>query len=187
MFKLSLLALFFIFAVASAAFSATSLSKTNHFVKTPHQYTDKYIHVGGRFDERRLSYIANSGYSSFVSIVNYATNDTIHNDVPGSYPSTDYELQIMGGYGLKTGQVTASFNVESTLQISSLLDTLPSPIFIHCHAGFMASLFTNIHYFYKNKIDAEQIYSNGIELGFDYQSNADVVSLINQISNRNDE
>lgn len=135
MFKLSVFFFFCLLAGGLAAFSSTSLSKTNHFVKTPATVSDKFIHVGGRYDERRLNYIASSGYSSFVSIVNYATNDTMHNDVPGSYPSTEYELKMMTNAGLKTASYVSSFTVESAEAIHNILESLPSPIIMHCHVS----------------------------------------------------
>jgi protein tyrosine phosphatase (PTP) superfamily phosphohydrolase (DUF442 family) len=52
--------------------------------------------------------------------------------------------------------------------------------------GFTASLFTELHMYLTNTIIASDIYTNGLQLGYDYQNNSDVVSLINQLTGRND-
>ena len=49
--------------------------------------------------------------------------------------------------------------------------------------GYSASLFTLLHLYYKHELhSAEDIYKAGLTLGFDYQSNGDVVNLINAVT-----
>lgn len=108
-----------------------SLSSLNHFLKVP---TDT-IQTGGRLAERQLGYIAQNGYKSLLSVVQFATNDTSFNGVDGSFPSTDYEMSIAKGYGLEAQYVVSSLTAESAYQISDIIKSLPQPVYIHCHVS----------------------------------------------------
>lgn len=108
-----------------------SLTSLNQFLKVP---TDG-IQTGGRLAERQLGYIAQSGYKSLLSVVQFATNDTSFNGVDGSFPSTDYEMSIAQGYGLEAKYVVSSLTADSAYQISDIIKTLPQPVFIHCHVS----------------------------------------------------
>lgn len=106
-----------------------SLTSLNQFLKVP----TEDIQTGGRLAERQLAYIAQSGYKSLLSVVQFPTNDTSFNGVNGSFPSTDYEMSIAKSYGLEANYVVSTLTTESAYQISDLIKGMAHPIFIHCH------------------------------------------------------
>eukprot|EP01033_Poteriospumella_lacustris_P014028 gene14028-10025_t len=59
------------------------------------------------------------------------------------------------------------------------MDSLPRPLYVHCHVGYMANLFTQLHLYLKGAILSSDIYPNSLAMGYDYQNNTDVVNLIN--------
>jgi protein tyrosine phosphatase (PTP) superfamily phosphohydrolase (DUF442 family) len=176
----------------TTTFSTTSLTKFNDFVKTPHSNSasgnsaDETIHTGGRLIDRHLEYIAQAGYKSILSVVEYATNDTLYNGVSGNFPSSDYEMSIAKSFGLEAQYFASSLTVESAQAISKLLNTMPKPIYVHCHVGYSANLFTQLHFYLTKQISAEDIYPHSLNMGFDYQNNSGVVSLVNSITGRDD-
>jgi protein tyrosine phosphatase (PTP) superfamily phosphohydrolase (DUF442 family) len=53
--------------------------------------------------------------------------------------------------------------------------------------GYTASLFTELYLYQKGIIlNSSAIYSNGLDLGYDYQANTDVVSFINSVTGAED-
>jgi protein tyrosine phosphatase (PTP) superfamily phosphohydrolase (DUF442 family) len=110
-----------------------SLNGYNHFLK----YPLGTIQTGGRLTERQIAYIAQDGYKSLFSLVQFATNDTSFNGVDGPYPSTDYEMSIAKGYGMTATYYVSSLTAQSAYDISKIIDTLPAPVFIHCHVSWI--------------------------------------------------
>ncbi len=131
-------ALFAKFAVASD-YNPSSLTKFNVFVKTPR--SKEYINTGGRLIERHVAYVAQAGYKGYLSTVEFATNDTVFNGVPGSFPSTQYEMSLAESYGMKATYIVSSLTAESAKQISDIMDSLPKPLFVHCHVSFVQAFF----------------------------------------------
>ena len=127
----------FLIVLAQALLCASqqkSLTSLNHFLKVP---TDS-IQTGGRLAERQLAYIAQNGYKSLFSIVQFATNDTSFNGVDGTFPSTDYEMSLAKGYGMEAKYVVSSMTRESAYEISNIIKGLPQPVYMHCHVSFSA-------------------------------------------------
>ena len=127
----------FLIVLAQALLCASqqkSLTSLNHFLKVP---ADS-IQTGGRLAERQLAYIAQNGYKSLFSIVEFATNDTSFNGVDGTFPSTDYEMSLAKGYGMEAKYVVSSMTRESAYEISNIIKGLPQPVYIHCHVSFSA-------------------------------------------------
>lgn len=166
------------------AFNPNSLTKYNVFVKTP--ASKEPIQTGGRLIERHISYLAQAGFKSILSVVEFATNDTAFNGVNGSFPSTEYETYLANAAGLEEAHLVSSFTVDSARQISSLIDSLPKPLFVHCHVGYQANLFVQLHLYIKGEILASDIYPNSLHMGYDYLNNTDVVSLVNSLTGRSD-
>lgn len=52
--------------------------------------------------------------------------------------------------------------------------------------GYSANLFLQLHFYINNQISAESIYADSLLLGYDYQSNSDIVNLINAVTGRSD-
>ena len=113
-----------------------TLIKYDHFAKTPAD-TANTILTGGRLIERHLGYLSEANYLSILSVVVFETNDTIFNNVSGSWPSTEYESIIAKSYGLESKYVASTLTEESAYQISALIDLLPKPLFVHCHVGHL--------------------------------------------------
>ena len=128
----NILPLFFVLCQTLLCFAEQkSLTSLNQFLKVP---TDS-IQTGGRLAERQLGYIAQSGYKSLLSVVQFTTNDTSFNGVDGSFPSTDYEMSIAKSYGLQAQYVVSSLTAESAYQIADIIKSLPQPVYIHCHVS----------------------------------------------------
>ena len=108
-------------SVWGSDFNPGSLTKYNVFVKTPK--SKEYIHTGGRLIDRHVGYISQAGYKGYLSTVEFATVDTSFNGVPGSFPSTAYEMTIAESYGMKAASIVTSLTVESARQVSNLLDS----------------------------------------------------------------
>lgn len=121
--------------VAAATFNVNSLTKYNVFVKTP-QSPAEIIQTGGRLIERHLAYLQEAGFQGLMSVVYFPTNDTIYNGVVGDFPSSDYELSLANSYGMKARYVVANFTVESAKEVSAVMDSLPRPLYVHCHVSF---------------------------------------------------
>ncbi len=128
--KISCLSLWFVNVLSlKTGGAAVSLTKFDHFVKVPFSN----IHTGGRLTERQIGYIATAGYASILSVVEFSTNDTIYNGMNGTFPSSSYEAQIASSYGLNMKYLASSLTLSSLVTIVEIIDTLPKPLYIHCH------------------------------------------------------
>lgn len=123
------------------SFSTSRLGSYNHFVKSPQN--GELIQTGGRLIERHLGYLLEAGFKSVLSISEFSTNDTIYNGVPGSYPSSGYEMSIVEGYGMKGKTVPSALTVDSAKEVSEVISEMEKPLYIHCHVSdkFFFSLF----------------------------------------------
>ena len=124
--------------VAGGSFNDNSLSKYNVFVKTPQNAGE--IQTGGRLIERHVSYLQEAGFQGLLSVVYFPTNDTVYNGVPGDFPSSDYEMALAANLGVTGKYIVANFSVESAKEISAVMDSLPRPLYVHCHVGLIANL-----------------------------------------------
>lgn len=121
--------------VFSTTFNANALTKFNVFVKTPTS-PQEIIQTGGRLIERHIGYLPEAGFQGLLSVVYFASNDTLYNGVPGDFPSSDYEVSLANSYGMKARYVVANFTVESAKEVSAIMDSLPRPLYVHCHVSF---------------------------------------------------
>ena len=118
-----------------------SLNGYNNFVKTP----SGSIQTGGRLTERQIAYIAQDGYKSYLSVVEFPTNDTSFNGVEGPFPSTEYEMTIAQGLGMNAKYVVSNLTAESAYVITDIIKGMEQPLYIHCHVSF--SLISKIIHF----------------------------------------
>ena len=44
-------------------------------------------------------------------------------------------MTIAESYGMKAASIVSSLTVESARQVSKLIDSLPKPLYIHCHVS----------------------------------------------------
>jgi hypothetical protein len=123
---------------------AVSLTSLNHFLKTP----STSIQTGGRLTERQIAYIAQNGYRSLLSVVQFTTNDTSFNGVNGTYPSTDYEMTIAESYGMAAKYVVTGLTAPYAYIVSDLIKAMPAPVFVHCHvSSFRFFVQLNFYFF----------------------------------------
>lgn len=174
----------------AGTFNANDLGKFNDFVKLPSgsgSNGEVTIQTGGRLIERHLQYLVEAGYKSVLSVVQFSTNDTTYNGVPGNFPSSDYEMSLLASYGLQGKYIASSFTVESATTISQMMDEMPKPLYVHCHVGYTANVFTQLHnYLTKQITTSQEIYTRSLNMGYDLQNNTDVVNLINTMTGSND-
>lgn len=176
---IALLALFVISYGSTTPYSPTSLTKLDYIAKHP---SAALIKTGGRLTERQVEYLAAGGYASIVSVFNFTTTDSSYMNVVDTFPSSDSEINIGTTAGLKVSVVNSQLTVEYATVISDLLANSPKPIYVHCHVGWTATLFTLLHLYRAGMIPAAEIYNQGVALGWNYQSNADAVLLISQFT-----
>ena len=120
-----------ILTVDAGQFNLNSLTKFNVFVKTPP--STETIQTGGRLVSRHVAYLQEAGFQGLLSVVYFPTNDSTYNGVNGDFPSSDYEVQLAATYGIKANYVAANFSVESAKEVSAIIDSLPKPLYVHCH------------------------------------------------------
>jgi hypothetical protein len=117
----------------SYVFNPNSLTKFNDFDKAPKN--NEKIQTGGRLIERHLGYLSEAGFKGVLSVVQFPTNDTVYNGVSGNFPSSDYEMSLVGSYGMKGKYFVSTLTVESANAISKLIDEMPKPLYVHCHVS----------------------------------------------------
>ena len=125
-------ALFLVDVYSTYTYSWFTLGRLNHFVKKP----SDGILVGGRLTTRQVAEIAEAGFKSFVSTVNFSTSDLSFNGIDGDFPSSVKESEIISGYGLKYSLFPAALTIASVTELSDLLINLPKPVSIHCNVSF---------------------------------------------------
>ena len=119
--------------VLGGSFNPAALSKYNDFAKTP--LNPETIQTGGRLIERHLQYLAQAGFKSILSVVEFTTNDTVYNGVSGSFPASAYEMSLAASYGLSGKYVASQLTPDYANSISAIIDDMPKPLYIHCHVS----------------------------------------------------
>ncbi len=163
-----------------ATFNWATLSRYNHFSKRNNPSTQLY--TGGRIQTREIEYIYTAGYKSIISISNFTTNDTNYKNVNGDWPSSDYEKYISNSLGLNMEYFESEFTIDSLNYFSDLIEKMEKPIYIHCHVGYSATLFTQLYLYKTGIIGSNDLISSSLSLGYDYQSDSDAVLFINEIT-----
>jgi hypothetical protein len=68
-----------------------------------------------------------------------------------------------------------TFTVGAVKAFSAAITGLPSPIYVHCHVGWSADLFAQLHQVLIGAASTRSFYSATLALGWDFQSDKDVV------------
>ena len=136
-----------------------SVTKYDHFVKTP----SSYLRTGGRITDRQIGYISQAGYKSILSVVEFTTNDTSYNGVDGAFPSSAYEVSLAGSYGMEAKFLATSLTEESVHAVADIIDKMIKPIYVHCHVGPIYAIlliikFYNFIYYSAYRLDTLQRY-----------------------------
>jgi len=160
-----------------------TLSRYNHFSKRNNPSTQLY--TGGRIQEREIEYLYTAGYKSIISISNFTTNDTNYKNIDGSWPSSDYEKSISNLLGLSMEYFESDFTIDSLNYLSDLIEKIQKPVYIHCHVGYSATLFTQLYLYKTGIIGSDSFIASSLALGYDYQSDSNAVAFINEITGLN--
>ena len=166
-----------------ATFNWATLSRYNHFSKRNNPSTQLY--TGGRIQTREIEYLYNAGYKSIISISNFTTNDTNYKNINGDWPSSEYEKYTSNSLGLSMEYFESELAIDSLNYFSDLIEKMEKPIFIHCHVGYSATLFTQLYLYKTGVIGSNDLISSSLSLGYDYQSDSDAVSFINEVTGLN--
>lgn len=120
---------FFVAEIILCDAGFSTLNKYDHFVKK----LSFDIFPGGRLTSRQITSLADGSFKSVLSIVEFPTDDEIYNGVVGSFPSTKNELAQVASMNLVPAVYNAALTVNDVIAVSTLLESLPKPVFIHCH------------------------------------------------------
>ena len=126
------------FHYSSSAYTSTSLSKYDHFVK--HPMAAAMIKTGGRLSERQINYVAEAGYAAILSVSDFPTDDTSYMNVSDSFPSSVSEISMGKSLGLEVAVVNAQLTPQYVKLVSDMLTGLPKPVYVHCHVMYTRSI-----------------------------------------------
>lgn len=165
----------------SASFQWETLNSYDYFTKRISQN----IFAGGWLTTRDISYLSEAGFKSIISTTRFDEGADEYNGMSGDYPSSMEEVELAKSLGMSAKFFSSELTVESVNAISAAIFSMPKPLYIHCHVGWGASLFAELHLYQSGSLDADEIYNSALTLGWDYQSNSDAVTLINAVTGLN--
>ena len=171
----------------AAAYPATALppvaevgpvvSQFDHFAKP---VTPTSLVTGGRLIRRHLDYLSHTGFKSVVSIFPFETAAEWFG-VPGDWLSSADQTTACEAAGMNSTYFAfgnATFTPDSFKQVSAAIDRLPKPLYLHCHVGWTADLFAQLHQVTAGQASATTFFHDTRDLGWDFQADPDVVSLV---------
>eukprot|EP00466_Bigelowiella_natans_P017872 jgi/Bigna1/74664/fgenesh1_pg.30_\ len=142
------------------------------------------IVTGGRLTLRELFYLKEAGFRSIISMFNMSAT-TEWKGMHGEFHSSDEQVKIATDLGMHAVNFDLGgkdfpppFSLEAVGAVSKAVESLPQPIYLHCHVGYTASLFAQIHMVTKGVRSPSMIYNDTRGLGWDYQSNTASNALI---------
>lgn len=135
--------------------------------------------------ERQIEYLAEAGFKSILSTLPQSEPLDSFNGITGPFPSSEQEIEIAKRFGITAIVMSTELTTESAEKVSDTIMALEKPIYVHCGAGYGASLFSELHLFRSGVTPAEEIFTNSLTLGWDFQSNADAVALVNDMTGLN--
>lgn len=141
-----------------------------------------YRCAGGKVTERQLQYLAEAGFKSILSTLPQPDPLDSYNGVQGPFPSSSQEAVIAAQLGMKAIALQTEHTPESAQEVSNAILALEKPIYVHCGMGYGASLFTELHLFRTGVTPAEEVFPNGLTLGWDFQADASAVDLVNAVT-----
>ena len=132
--------------------------------------------------ERQIQYLAESGFKSIISTLPQDEELETFNGISGPFPSSTQEIEIAKQFGMNAIVLDTDLSVEWTLKVSDAILEMEKPIYLHCGVGYGATLFAELHAFRAGTTTADDLFSNSLYLGWDYQANEDAVSLVNEFT-----
>jgi protein tyrosine phosphatase (PTP) superfamily phosphohydrolase (DUF442 family) len=123
-------------------YSPYTLGKLDHYLKKPQQVNGVGdVLVGGRLTTRQVAGVAESGFQSYVSVTNFATDDTVFNNVTGDFPSSSNEQAIFEAYGLSYTVIPVTYSAADAKAFSAIITAAPKPVYVHCYVSYSSFLF----------------------------------------------
>jgi protein tyrosine phosphatase (PTP) superfamily phosphohydrolase (DUF442 family) len=132
--------------------------------------------------ERQLQYLAEAGFKSILSTQPQPEPLDSFNNITGPFPSSQQEIDIAARLGMTGVVLDTKYSPESAQQVSDAILTLEKPVYVHCGMGYVATLFTELHLFHSAVTPSEELFPDSLTLGWDFQTNADAVSLVNDVT-----
>jgi hypothetical protein len=85
---------------------------------------------------------------------------------------------------MKYAEINVSMSVNSVSKFVGVVFSLPQPVYVHCHMGWAASLFSALYAYKQGFIVGQEqgIFNLGLDLGWDYQASSAAVALINDVA-----
>ena len=160
------------------SFNWETYSKTDHFTKRSPAVG---IYVGGRLTERQIGYIAQSNFSSILSVEMFSTGSEYHhmNDI---WPSTFDEIDIALSYGLNMTALAPEYDMESFIAFCETMIHAPKPVYVHSGAGYSAALLTLLYLQQSGTILASDIYNLGYSFGYEFLVDPLAVAFIEEVT-----
>jgi protein tyrosine phosphatase (PTP) superfamily phosphohydrolase (DUF442 family) len=137
---------------------------------------------GGKLTERQIQYLAEGGFKSILSTMPQAESMESYNGISGPFPSSSQEAEIAAELGMKAVAMDTQLTAASAQEVSDMILTLEKPIYVHCGAGWGATLFSELHLFRTGVTPKDELFSNSLTLGWDYQADAGAVALVNTVT-----
>ena len=134
MMLLVLFASWYASAMAYNDFHWQSYNKMNHFTKR----VSPSIYTTGRITDRQIAYMSEANFSTIVSLVYTATDDTVFKGISGNWPSTNTESDLCDQYGLNYVNIGASMNKSSFDTFVDVMLLVPKPVLVHCNVCICA-------------------------------------------------
>ena len=135
-----------------------------------------HLHHIGRPTDRQIKYAAESGeFKSILSIFYFTEadhafcNDTNCDDY---LPDTSDYVSISDVAGIEYRHLPSNISwssVEAVDAFEAAVDELSKPILVHCDAALAATGVTLLYLAKRNEISCSDVFSRGLEIGFDYR------------------
>jgi uncharacterized protein (TIGR01244 family) len=157
-------------------------------VLSPFNYQTKRlspgIYTGGRPTATDLSFLSQAGFASVLSVVSFPDDDIVYKEVVGDFPSSAREMDLVTDSSLKMIQLDSmALDIESVDRFIQAILSAPKPVYIHCHVGYTATLYSLLFQYSSGELISDvgtaSIYGSGIVQGWDYQTNEKIVALVN--------
>jgi protein tyrosine phosphatase (PTP) superfamily phosphohydrolase (DUF442 family) len=138
--------------------------------------------AGGKLTERQIQYLAEGGFKSILSTLPQDEPLDSYNGMAGPFPSSAQEAEIAARFGMTAVAMDTQMTAESAQKVSDAILAMEKPIYVHCGAGWGASLFAQLHLFRAGFTPADEVFTSSLTLGWDFQANADAVALVNAVT-----
>ncbi len=149
------------------------LTGFDHFAKP----VSRGILTGGRPQSRDLASLASAGVKSIVSIFQYGASEEWR-DVRGDWLSSAEQISATRALGINATHFNSTFDLASVLRVSDAIIAMPKPIYVHCHVGWTADLFAQLHLIRVGAADPSEFYNDTRALGWDFQASPAAISLV---------